>query len=137
MRPDPPAIAIAVVQEGEHFLIGQRPPGKPLAGYWEFPGGRVEPGENPGEAAVRECLEETGLHVVVEGSYGDWLHHYEHGTVRLFFFACRPLPPRRLPRAPFRWVDRGDLAGGRFPSGNDALIAQLTGWKSGSGLPSR
>ena len=76
MPPDPTAIAIAVVQDGERFLIGQRPPEKPLAGYWEFPGGRVEPGEMPGDAAVRECLEETGLHVVVEGSYGDWLQDY-------------------------------------------------------------
>ena len=126
MPPDPTVIAIAVVQDGDHFLVGQRPPEKPLAGYWEFPGGRVEPEERPGDAAVRECLEETGLHVVVEGSYGDWLQQYEHGTVRLFFFACRPLQPRQTPRAPFRWVARVELASGRFPSGNDALIAQLT-----------
>lgn len=55
----PQSIAIAVVQRGEQFLIGQRPLGVALAGLWEFPGGKVLPGESPEAAAVRECQEET------------------------------------------------------------------------------
>lgn len=57
----PTPIAIAVVQHADQFLIGQRPAGLVLSGYWEFPGGKIQLGETPEAAAVRECLEETGL----------------------------------------------------------------------------
>ena len=54
MAASPTAIAVAVVEHDDRFLVGQRPAGKPLAGYWEFPGGRVEEGESPQQAAIRE-----------------------------------------------------------------------------------
>ena len=54
-------IAIAVVLHNDCVLIGVRPAGATLAGLWEFPGGKIEAGETPNEAAERECLEETGL----------------------------------------------------------------------------
>ncbi|MBI3839784.1 MAG: NUDIX domain-containing protein, partial [Planctomycetia bacterium] len=56
----PVEIAVAVVEGDGKFLIGQRETGVPLAGLWEFPGGKVEPGEPAENAAIRECLEETG-----------------------------------------------------------------------------
>src|SRR5437764_2006476 len=59
----PTPIAVAVVEKDGHFLVGQRPEGVSLAGLWEFPGGKIEPGESPEAAAVRECLEETGVDV--------------------------------------------------------------------------
>ena len=55
--PEPVEIAIAVVEHEGRFLIGLRPPGAPLAGLWEFAGGKLEPGETPQMAAARECLE--------------------------------------------------------------------------------
>ena len=82
-------IAIAVVERNGRFLVGQRPPGKPLAGFAEFPGGRVEAGETPEQAAIRECFEETGLSVAVVGRYDGRLHDYAHDRVHLHFFACR------------------------------------------------
>ena len=118
-------IAIAVVESRDSFLIGQRPSGATLAGYWEFPGGRVERGESARDAAVRECLEETGLAVTVVGSYPDVRHQYEHGSVRLQFFACRPLDPAQAPQPPFRWVARRDLASYPFPAANHELLARL------------
>ncbi len=123
----PTSIAIAVVEHNDGFLVGQRPPGKPLAGYWEFPGGRVEGDESPEEAAVRECLEETGLHVVVVGSYASHLHTYTHDHVRLHFFACRPLAPDHRPLEPFRWVPRLELRSLTFPEGNRELLRLLAG----------
>lgn len=119
-------IAIAVVEHDGKCLIGLRPAGVPLAGYWEFPGGKVHVGESPEVAAVRECLEETGLAVRVVSEYPPAAHDYEHASVCLHFFACEPrdlgvdtLPPR------FRWVTFRDLGDYEFPLANAALLALL------------
>src|SRR5262249_13310601 len=61
----PTLVAIAVVEHGERFLVGIRPEGKPLAGFAEFPGGKVNDGETPEAAAIRECDEESGLRIEV------------------------------------------------------------------------
>jgi len=118
-------IAIAVVEHQGRFLVGHRPSGGPLAGLWEFPGGKIEPGETPQAAAARECLEETGLAVEVGQAYEEVLHRYEHAAVRLIFFACRPIDePKNLPER-FRWVAARELADYAFPAANARLIERL------------
>jgi mutator protein MutT len=119
-------IAIAVVESEGQFLIGLRPEGVPLAGLWEFPGGKVQENEEAAVAAVRECLEETGLEVEVIGEYAVQQETYSHGTVRLRFFACRRIGKASVALAPFRWVPREELGKYDFPSGNRALLKQLT-----------
>ena len=121
----PTDIAIAVVEHEGRFLIGQRPDGVALAGLWEFPGGKVEPGESPAVAAMRECAEETGLAIEVLGEYPAHTHAYEHDEVRLHFFRCRAIGDEVAPRAPFIWVERERLRGYEFPRGNDGLLALL------------
>ena len=80
-------VSAAVLQRPDHsFLLAQRPPDKIWAGYWEFPGGKVEPGETPRDALVRELREELGIEV--ENAY-PWITRvfaYPHATVRLNFF---------------------------------------------------
>jgi len=80
-------VAAAVIQRPDgSFLLAQRPAGKVYAGYWEFPGGKVEPGEHAAAALARELHEELGIDV--ERSY-PWITRvftYPHGTVRLQFF---------------------------------------------------
>ena len=120
-------IAIALVQDGDRFLVGLRGDDVPLAGHSEFPGGKVHPGEIPHEAACRECTEETGLAVEVVGTYAEIVHEYAHGRVRLHFFACRPTDPTQSPNVPFRWVSREELASLSFPAANAGLIACLIG----------
>jgi 8-oxo-dGTP diphosphatase len=107
--------------------VGRRPPGKPLAGYWEFPGGHARRSETPQAAAVRECLEETGLEVVVTGRYPETQYEYAHGRVHLHFFACRPVDPHRTPLPPFHWVPREQLAKLQFPEANRRLLTRLAG----------
>ncbi|MEX2176573.1 MAG: (deoxy)nucleoside triphosphate pyrophosphohydrolase [Pirellulaceae bacterium] len=124
----PTSIAIAVVEHEGRFLVGQRGPGAPLAGLWEFPGGKTEPGETPEAAAVRECREETGLAVESLGSYPEQVQTYDHGEVHLHFIACRLVPGAPVaPREPFGWVDREALAKLAFPTGNSGLLRILTG----------
>jgi mutator protein MutT len=124
----PTSIAIAVVEQEDQFLIGQRPAGVPLAGLWEFPGGKIEPGETAEAAAVRECLEETGVMVEALFRYPAHVENYEHGQVELQFIACRPVrTPPPVPLPAFRWVDRAELGCCQFPSGNRRILALLLG----------
>jgi 8-oxo-dGTP diphosphatase len=119
-------IAVAVVEREGRYLIGLRPEGAPLAGYWEFPGGKVRVGETPEAAAARECLEETGLVVRVLREYPLVDHTYEHAAVCLHFFACEVVEQAvdSLP-ARFRWVTCAELSDYKFPPANAALLAQL------------
>jgi len=127
----PTPIAIAVVEHEGQFLIGQRPAGKALAGLWEFPGGRIEPGETADRAAERECLEETGLQVTAVGSYPHCRHEYAHDRVQLHFVSCRLTVSCSLTSSaesipePFRWVRREELSVYRFPAGNRELLELL------------
>ena len=118
-------IAVAVVERDGCYLVGRRPDGVALAGLWEFPGGKVEPGETLAEAAARECLEETGLAVTVGAAYSTVDHQYEHARVRLSFFACKPVDRRAEPKPPFEWRPAAMLADLPFPAANAALIRQL------------
>lgn len=122
----PKQIAIAVVEHADCFLIGQRPPGIPLAGLWEFPGGKMEPGESPEQAAERECIEETGLLVRAEDTYLVHEEEYSHGAVELHFINCHPVAQEMgEPKLPFRWTPRRELANYEFPSGNRGLLKLL------------
>lgn len=119
-------IAIAVVEWDGRYLVGVRGDDVVLAGYNEFPGGKVKAGETPERAAERECLEETGIAVealalvlpVVE-------HRYEHDTVRLHFYRCQPREITTAPRPPYRWVEARELTQLRFPEANRGLIEIL------------
>lgn len=80
-------VAAAVVQrpDGE-FLLAERPAGKPYAGWWEFPGGKIEADETPCHALVRELHEELGIEVEVAHPWLTRVFAYPHTTVRLHFF---------------------------------------------------
>ncbi len=125
-RESPLRIAIAVVEHADRFLVGQRPASVPLAGLYEFPGGKMQSDETPAEAARRECLEETGLDVEVIEPYLDCVHAYEHGALHLHFFRCRPVNGEQMPLLPFRWIPRNELAQYEFPAGNVKLLSLLT-----------
>ena len=80
-------VAAAVIRRADgSFLLGQRAADTFYAGYWEFPGGKVEPGETPHDALVRELDEELGIKVTRAYPWIMREHHYEHAHVRLHFF---------------------------------------------------
>lgn len=80
-------VAAAIIQrpDGE-FLLAERPAGKPYAGWWEFPGGKIEAGESPYHALVRELHEELGIDVDVAHPWLTRVYTYPHAKVRLHFF---------------------------------------------------
>jgi len=80
-------VAAAVIQRADgRFLLAQRPPGKVYAGYWEFPGGKIEPGEAPERALARELHEELGIDIERVYPWVTREYVYPHGHVRLNFF---------------------------------------------------
>jgi len=83
----PVEVVAAVIERPDgSFLLAQRPAGKVYAGYWEFPGGKVEPGEPLGAALARELHEELGIDVQIARPWIVQIYAYPHATVRLNFF---------------------------------------------------
>lgn len=80
------AVGVLLAADGR-FLLAQRPAGKPYAGYWEFPGGKLEAGESVGAALARELHEELGIVVAFSEPWRTIEHDYPHAYVRLHF--CR------------------------------------------------
>ena len=80
------AAAVMLRADGREFLLAQRPEGKVYAGYWEFPGGKVEPGETVRQALVRELHEELGITVTACAPWLTRVFTYPHATVRLNFW---------------------------------------------------
>ncbi len=123
----PIPVGIGVIRRGDSFLIRRRPEGTVYAGYWEFPGGKCEPGETPDQATARECLEEIGLRVVVERLRRVVIHRYPHGLVALSFHDCvtEDSTAQPDPATGFRWVPIDRLGSLRFPEANEAILADL------------
>ncbi|HTM55410.1 MAG TPA: (deoxy)nucleoside triphosphate pyrophosphohydrolase [Pirellulales bacterium] len=119
-------VAVAIVEHAGKYLIARREEDAPLAGFWEFPGGKLKPGESPAEAAARECLEEAGLIVEIGSEYQLVEHDYDHARVRIHFFtAALVSDPAGAPHR-FRWVGPNELASYTFPPANRDVIAKLS-----------
>lgn len=110
-------VTAAIIQQGDRILLAGRRPGSHLAGHWEFPGGRVEPGEAPEAAIAREIQEELGCRVAVEGLYDLESHLYqdEQKQVILLFYRCRLVAEVPSPREgqAIAWVRPDELS--RYP----------------------
>jgi mutator protein MutT len=123
----PTRVGIGLVGRGGRYLIRQRPPGTAMAGYWEFPGGKCEPGETPEQATLRECREETGLDVHLGPLRRVVVHRYPHAWVELSYFDCTTADPRAEPalETGFRWVHAARLPNLPFPDANGPILEEL------------
>mgnify|MGYP003483842690 CR=1 FL=1 len=103
-RPIDVAVGILMKPNGD-VLLGQRPEGKPYAGYWEFPGGKVEAGESILHALQREFVEELGVEILSATEWCGVEHVYEHAHVRLHFFISHDWrgEPQSLEGQAFAW----------------------------------
>lgn len=101
-------VVCAILRRDDLFLLAQRPEGKHLALKWEFPGGKVEPGEDPQAAIIREIKEELGCDIEVEAALPRSSHTYERGTVEMIPFVCRltngSAQPHPHEHAAIHWV---------------------------------
>ena len=111
-KPPLPVVA-AVIERDGLVLVAQRPPGKHLALKWEFPGGKIEAGETPAAALVREIREELGCAISVGEALPACVHAYPSVTILLHAFRCVLEPgsvePHPHEHAAVRWVNCGEL----------------------------
>jgi 8-oxo-dGTP diphosphatase len=127
-------VGIGLIEREGSYLIRQRRAGQAMAGYWEFPGGKAEPGETVAETTLRECFEEVGVKVLVGQMVHHVVHRYDHGLVELHYFRCRIDGTSAEPSAEsgFEWVAADDLLRYRFPEANDKVIEILALEASGA-----
>ena len=122
-------VAAALIDPDGRVLVSQRPDGKSLAGLWEFPGGKVEPGERPEGALIRELEEELGIVVgercLLPLTFAS--HAYPEMHLLMPLYACRRWKGLAEPREGqvLRWVRPRDLPGLPMPPADPPLIPAL------------
>jgi 8-oxo-dGTP diphosphatase len=129
-RPAPSIlVAAAVIIEGGRVLLTQRKRGTHLAGAWEFPGGKVEPGEDPREALARELREEIGIESTAGEVVDVTFHRYPEKSVLLLFFKAERAPgspePQTIDVADVKWAAAGDLRDELFPAADVAILEKV------------
>jgi 8-oxo-dGTP diphosphatase len=121
-------VAAAVIERDDRFLLTRRQRGVHLEGFWEFPGGKCEPGETHATCLVREIREELGVEADVGGEVLATTHAYPDRQVELHFLRCDVggTPAPQLGQE-MRWVAREELASLSFPPADTELIRMLSG----------
>lgn len=122
-------VVAAVLIENGRVLLSQRKHGSHLAGAWEFPGGKVEPGEDPRDALARELAEELGIEALAGEILECTFHAYPEKSVLLLFFETTRKPgspePRALDVADVAWAGADLLVDERFPPADVAVLAKV------------
>lgn len=124
--------AAALIDPEGRVLLAQRPAGKSMAGLWEFPGGKVESGESPEQALIRELREELGIETwdscLAPLCFAS--HGYEGFHLLMPLFACRKWNGIPTPREgqQLQWVRARDLADYPMPPADVPLIPILRDW---------
>lgn len=124
MSRDPVHVAVGVLRRAGEILLTRRLEGAHLAGYWEFPGGKFEPGETPEHALVRELREELGIGVVTAEPLIRHRHTYPTGDVVLHTFEVTAWQgePRGLQGQAMRWAHPDSLDAGELPPADGPLL---------------
>jgi 8-oxo-dGTP diphosphatase len=121
--------AVALVDADGRVLLAQRPAGKPMAGLWEFPGGKVDPGETPETALIRELAEELGIDVTASclAPFAFASHSYPDFHLLMPLYVCRKwsgIPAAREGQR-FAWVRPARLGDYPMPPADKPLVAML------------
>ena len=121
--------AAALIDPSGRILIAKRPPGKSLGGLWEFPGGKIEPGENPEVALVRELQEELDILVLTEDlqPFAFASHAYESFHLLMPLFLCRTWQgtPRRKEHTDMAWLFPPQMKGYPLAPADIVLVDAL------------
>lgn len=124
--PDRIVVVAAVIEENGRFLVGRRLAGTHLAGYWEFPGGKVHEGETHDDALRREISEELNAGLLHTRRILQTAHAYAERTVELHFYRCElTAEPQPMLGQELRWITREEFSQLEFPPADSELIDGL------------
>ena len=121
--------SIAIIDANDQILIAKRPNKKHLSGFWEFPGGKVEKGENPENALVREVKEELNIDIdnkcIAPLTFSEF--NYEKFHLLLLLYVCRRWEgePMSMEKNEIKWVKVNTLRQYKMPPADDSLIYSL------------
>ena len=122
-------VACALIDVDGRVLLAKRPPGRPLAGLWEFPGGKVEPGETPEAALIRELQEELGIRIAAKcfAPFTFASHAYETFHLLMPLYICRRWEGQVIAREGqnLAWVRANKLRDYPMPPADIPLIPHL------------
>ena len=121
-------VVAALLWRDGQLLVQQRPAHKALGLLWEFPGGKVEPGESDAQALARECTEELGAEVQVGALAWQTSHDYAHGAVDLVVYTAHwpaDTEPQAHAAAQVRWVKPAELGALPFCPADEPLVQDL------------
>ena len=124
----PLLVAAAVIVNKGRVLLTRRPEDKRHPGLWEFPGGKVDPGESPEQALHREIYEELGAEIRIKGVFEVAYHRYDWGPVLVLAYECRLLTHslRCLGVAEYRWVPPQEIKRFKILPADQTIIDRLT-----------
>ena len=121
--------AVALIDADGRVLLARRPEGKPMAGLWEFPGGKVKPGETPEAALVREIKEELGVDLCEAclSPFSFASHRYADFHLLMPLYLCRKWDGIPAPREgqELKWLRPNRMAGMPMPPADAPLVAML------------
>ena len=123
-------VVAAVIEHAGRYLITQRNANAVLPLLWEFPGGRVEPGESETAALLREVKGRIGVEVVIGAKLGEHVHDYTTYRVQLTMYSCQlPAEARPYPAtvADLRWVTSREFLDYEFPPADERTMSKLLG----------
>lgn len=120
-------VVAAMLFKDRKVLIAQRAEHDPLAGLWEFPGGKVEAGESPEESLIRETREEFCIDIAVGRFYASSIYPYEKGTIRLLAYFCSHTGGvlKSTVHNKYEWVEVKDLNQFVFAPADRPLVEEL------------
>ena len=122
----PLRVVCALIERDGHVLMAQRPANKHLGGKWEFPGGKIEPGETPEAALHRELVEELGVTIDIARPLAAHTHTYPTVTIELIPFVVRLTAgspaPQTHEHAALRWVPSAELLSLDLPEADIPII---------------
>lgn len=120
-------VVAALIWDKDKFLICQRPANKARALLWEFVGGKVERGETPEEALMRECREEIGVSVTVRDRFAECEYEYDDIVIRLTVFNATISEgcPERLEHADMRWITPSQIGDFKFCPADAEILERI------------
>lgn len=120
-------VVAALIWDNDKFMICQRPANKARALLWEFPGGKVEPGETKEQALIRECMEELDIVISVGDVFMDVVHEYPDITVHLTIFCGRISEgvPRKIEHNDIRWITVTEINNFEFCPADTEIIDKI------------